>query len=162
LRRKKIVGDGGDRRPILPGDSSDGGAMEHPNGSIIRRFFEAHGTNDLVALIEVLAEDVIWHLPRGETQLSVNPTVVGLGALAEMSGRNFEASESTFRFDVERVFAGDAYAAAVTHNTAAAAGRSLDLRMVIQFKIDNGKIVEVWESPDDIDMFFSFWSAEHG
>jgi ketosteroid isomerase-like protein len=132
---------------------------EHPNGSIVRRFFAAQAANDLVTLVEILAEDVIWHLPRGRTRLSADPTVVGLGALAEMGGRNFEASEGTFRFDVEHVFAGDIYAAVVTHNTAAAAGKSLDLRMVIQFKLVDGKIVEVWESPDDVDEFFHFWSA---
>jgi hypothetical protein len=44
-----------------------------------------------------------------------------------MSGRNFEALEGTFRFDVEHVFAGDTYAAVVTHNTAEATGQSLGL-----------------------------------
>ena len=140
--------------------SGNGGTTaEHPNGSIVRRFFAAHVTSDLATLIEILAEDVIWHLPRGRTRLSADPTVVGLGALAEMSGRNVEASEGTFRFDVEHVFAGDTYAAVVTHNTAEAAGQSLDLRMVIQFKILDEKIVEAWESPDDIDEFLNFWSA---
>ncbi len=79
-----------------------------------------------------------------------------------MSGRNFETSAGTFRFDVEHVLAGDIYAAVVSHNTAAAAGQSLALRMVIQFKLVDGKMVEVWESPDDIDAFFNFWSAIDG
>jgi len=132
---------------------------EHPNGIIVRKFFAAQATNDLATLIEILSEDIIWHLPRGQSRLSADPTVVGLGALAEMSARNFEASEGTFRFEVESVFAGDTYAAVVTHNTATTAGRSLDLRMVIQFQLDHEEIVEVWESPDDIDAFFSFWRS---
>jgi uncharacterized protein len=132
---------------------------EHSNGSIVRRFFAAQATNDLEALVEILAEDVVWHLPRGGTRLSLDPTVVGLGALAEVAARNFEASEGTFRFELEHVFAGDSYAAAITHNTATAADRVLDLHMVIQFQFEERKIVEVWESPDDIDAFTNFWQA---
>jgi hypothetical protein len=90
----------------------------------------------------------------------VDRTVVGLRGLAEMSAQNFEASEGTFRFDLEEVYAGDTCAAAVTHNTAAAAGQSQDLHMVIQFEFDQGKIIEVWESPDDIDAFTDFWQAD--
>lgn len=134
---------------------------EHPNGIVVRRFFKAQAANDLATMVEILAEDIVWHLPRGGTRLNMEPTVIGLGELAEMSVRNFEASEGMFRFEVERVFAGDTYAAVVTHNTATAADRSLDRYMVIQFKIDDGKIVEVWESPDDIDAFTSFWRIIH-
>jgi uncharacterized protein len=133
---------------------------EHLNGSIVRRFFAAQAANDLVTLVEVLGEDVVWHLPRGGTRLSLDPTVVGLGALAEMSARNSEASDGTFRFELEHVFAGDSYAAAITHNTATTSDRALDLQMVIQFHVDDGKIVEVWESPDDIDAFTEFWQAD--
>ncbi|HEY6426553.1 MAG TPA: nuclear transport factor 2 family protein [Acidimicrobiales bacterium] len=132
---------------------------EHSNGNIVRRFFAAHAADDLETLVEILAEDVVWHLPRGGTRLSLNPTVMGLGALAEVSARNAEASDGTFRFEVDRVFAGDSYAAAITHNTATTADRALDLHMVIQFQIEDGKIVEVWESPDDIDAFTNFWQA---
>jgi hypothetical protein len=29
--------------------------------------------------------------------------------------------------------------------------------MAIQFRLENGKIAEVWESPDDIDAYVEFW-----
>ena len=99
----------------------------------------------------------MWHLPHGGTRLSLDPTVVGFDALAEMSARNSEASDGTFRFQLESLFAGDSYAAAITRNTATMAHRALDLHMVIQFHFEDGKIVEVWESPDDIDTFTDFW-----
>jgi len=89
--------------------------------------------------------------------LSSDPTVGGLGALAEMAARNWEASDGTFRFNVQEVFAGNEFAIAVSNNTANARGRSLDIRMAIQFRISDGQIVEVWESPDDIDAFYDFW-----
>ena len=133
---------------------------EHSNGSTVRRFFVAQAANDLTTLVDILAEDIVWHLPRGRTRLSLDPTVVGLDALAEMSARNTEASDGTFRFKLESVFAGDSYAAAVTHNTATTASRALDLHMVIQFQFEDGKIVEVWESPDDIDAFTDFWRTD--
>ena len=130
---------------------------EHSNASLVRRFFDAQAAGDLVTLLEILSEEIVSHLPTGATLLSESPTVVGLNQLAEMSGRNVDASDGTFRFEVERVFAGDHYAAVLTHNTAITSGRSLDLHMVIQFKLDEGKIVEVWESPDDIDVLLNFW-----
>jgi uncharacterized protein len=131
----------------------------HSNGTTVRRFFAAHAANDVATLLEILSADTVWHLPRGGTRLSDSPEVVGIDELAEMSARNFEASEGTFRFELERVFAGDSIAAALTHNTATAGGKSLDLHMVIQFRIDGGKIHEVWESPDDIEAFTQFWQA---
>jgi uncharacterized protein len=130
---------------------------EHANAKTIRRFFAAHAANNLETLVEVLAEDAVWHLPCGGTRLSDDATVRGLGALAVMSAKNIEASDGTFRFDVEAVFAGPTYGAVISHNTAAAGDRVLDLHMVIQFRFDNGKIAEVWESPDDIDAYVEFW-----
>jgi uncharacterized protein len=131
---------------------------EHSNAVVVRRYFDAFAAGDLATMVDLLSEQTVWHLPTGGTRLSQNPTVSGLSALYEMGIRNVEASEGTFRFDVERVFAGDQFAAVISHNTASANGRTLDLHMVIQFKLENGKIVEVWESPDDIDAFSSFWS----
>jgi hypothetical protein len=55
---------------------------------------------------------------------------------------------------------GPEYAAAVTHNTARTADRTLDLRMMIHFRLDEGKLAEVWECPDDIDAFVRFWGAQ--
>jgi ketosteroid isomerase-like protein len=130
---------------------------EHKNANTIRRFFTAHATNDLETLVDVIAEDAVWHLPCGGTRLGEDATVRGLGALAVMSAKNIEASDGTFRFDIEAVFAGPTYAAVISHNTASAGDRLLDLRMVIQFRLDNGKIAEVWESPDDIDAYVDFW-----
>ena len=131
---------------------------EHANAQLVRSFFAAHATGDLETLLRVLSPDVVWHHPRGGTVLSDDPDVVGLDQLGEVSARNMEASEGTFRFNVEKVFAGDRYAAVVSHNTAQAKGRALDLRMVLFFKIAGGQIVEVWEAPDDIDAFSAFWS----
>jgi uncharacterized protein len=130
---------------------------EHANATTLRRFFTAYAANDLETLVELLAEDAVWHLPCGGTRLSRESTVYGLGALAEMTASNFEASEGTFRFEVQGVFAGPTYGAVISHNTARAADRVLDLHMVIQFRFHNGKIAEVWESPDDIDAFIEFW-----
>ena len=129
----------------------------HANAEIVRSFFEAQAANDFDTLLKVISEDVIWHLPRGGTRLSGVEDVVGLGELAEMSARNAEASEGTFQFDVEQLFAGDQYAAVVSHNTARAGGRVLDLRMVIFFRITAGQIAEVWEAPDDFESFSEFW-----
>jgi ketosteroid isomerase-like protein len=131
---------------------------EHANANTIRRFFAAHAANDLETLVEVIAEDAVWHLPCGGTRLSEDATVRGLGALAVMSAKNLEASDGTFRFDIQSVFAGPTFAAVVSHNTATAGDRLLDLHVVIQFRLDNGKIAEVWESPDDIDAYLDFWS----
>jgi hypothetical protein len=48
----------------------------------------------------------------------------------------------------------------IIHNTAITASRALDLHMVIQFQFEDRKIVEVWESPDDIDAFTDFWRTD--
>ena len=130
---------------------------EHANANTLRRFFSAHATNNLETLVEIIAEGAVWHLPCGGTRLSDDATVRGLGALAVMSAKNIQASDGTFRFEVESMFVGPTYAAVVSHNTASAGDRVLDLRTVIQFRFENGKIAEVWESPEDFDAYVEFW-----
>ena len=46
---------------------------------------------------------------------------------------------------------------ALSNNTAETDDRSLDIKMAIQFRILDHQVVEVWESPDDIDAFYGFW-----
>jgi uncharacterized protein len=130
---------------------------EHPNARLVKSFFVAHAANDVDALVEILSEDAIWHLPRGGTRLSPDRTVVGLAALTEMSINNFQSSNGTFSFNVQEVFSGDEFVCVISHNTAQSDERTLDIRMAIQFRLVEGKIVEVWESVDDMEAFYEFW-----
>jgi ketosteroid isomerase-like protein len=130
---------------------------EHPNARLVKSFFAAQAAGDLDALVEILSEDIIWPLPRGETRLSLDRTVVGLAVLTEMGINNFQASNGTFCFNVQKVFSGDEFVSVVSHNTAQTDQRTLDVQMAIQFRLVENKIVEVWESVDDMDAFYEFW-----
>lgn len=77
--------------------------------------------------------------------------------LVQSTVANLTATDGTFQFNVQRVYAGDEYAVAISRNTAQAKGKLLDISMAISFKIVEGTIVEVWEAPDDIDAFVGFW-----
>jgi len=77
--------------------------------------------------------------------------------LVQSTVANIVASEGTFQFNVQDVYAGDEYAVAISRNTAQAKGRVLDIMMALSFRIIADTIVEVWEAPDDIDAFVHFW-----
>lgn len=48
--------------------------MAHPNEQVIQRMFEAYGRGDTATLRQVLAEDVVYHLP-GRTPMGGMPGV---------------------------------------------------------------------------------------
>ena len=132
----------------------------HPNAEIVRRFFEALSAGDLDASSALLDADIVWHLPCGETVLSERRDVRGLEELGRTTVANITASEGTFRFDVQEVYAGDEYCVAMSRNTARARGRTLEIQMAISMRVIDGRIVEVWEAPNDFDAFVRFWQVE--
>jgi len=85
---------------------------------------------------------------------------VGLDGLTASTVANLTTTDGTFSFDFGEIYAGDEYAVATSRNTARGRGKVLDIKMAISMRIAGGKIVEVWEAPDDIDAFADFWAGD--
>ena len=129
----------------------------HQNASTVQRFFEALSAGDADASTRLLSPDIVWHLPCGGTVLGAHRDLRGMEELVQSTVANITATNGTFQFNVQDVYAGDEYAVAISRNTAQAKGKVLDIRMAISFRIIDHTIVEVWEAPDDLDAFVRFW-----
>lgn len=132
--------------------------MTHPNAEIARRGYAAFATSDTDTLLNLLADDITWHV-GGDGPLS--GSYVGIHEVTNLLGQVFNLTGGTQRLDVHDVFATDDHIVAVLRETATRArdGAHLDVREAHIMRLDAaGKVVEFWDLPDDPgshDAFFS-------
>jgi steroid delta-isomerase-like uncharacterized protein len=122
------------------------------NKELVRRYQEAHNTNDLAALDAIVAADVITHslMPGVPSGLEGGKLVHGMVV----------AAMPDFRADIEDLIAeGDKVVARLTfHGTHTAgdfmgippSGRKFTFSATAIFRIANGKIVEHWGEEDSV------------
>jgi ketosteroid isomerase-like protein len=125
----------------------------HPNLTLIHSFFNAYANNDLDAIGTILAEDIKWHVP-GKHPLSGTKT--GVKQVLE-----FFQKLSTTSLQAEPIVMGvnDGYVIDCHRNWSdIESGENLNAMSCLLWKIENHKIVEVFNFPQDqhiVDAFFS-------
>jgi uncharacterized protein len=125
----------------------------HPNLKLINDFFQAYAKNDLDGIKEVLAEDIKWHIP-GSHPLS--GTKKGVTEVLE-----YFKSLSKGAFKAEPIVMGvnDGYVIDCHRNWSNIENaENLNNMSCLLWKIEQNKIVEVHNFPEDqhrVDSFFS-------
>lgn len=125
----------------------------HPNIALINNFFKAYAANDIEAISTIFAVDIKWHIP-GTHPLS--GTKLGVGAVLEY----FQLLHKG-HFQAEPVVMGvnDNYVIDCHRNWSNIEGReNLNNMSCLLWKIENGKIKEVYNFPENqqvVDSFFS-------
>ena len=131
-------------------------ARHQRNAELVRRFTDAQQGGDAAALMELLADDVVWHVP-GKNLLSRD--YVGKAEVASFWARARELSGGTVRIELIDVLGGDAYAVALVRVFAEREGRSLGGQFqAFTYRIDDGKIAEFWFMVEDRYAVDAFWS----
>ena len=82
----------------------------------------------------------------------------GLPALLKALEGVGQFTQGSFRFSVQSVLANANLAAVVSYNTAKHGSQSLDLMMVLLPRIEDNKVVEITEFPQQARDWLSFWS----
>lgn len=130
------------------------GAAE--NAAIMRRGYEAFNAGDINALTEIFDESAVWHAP-GRTSLAGDHE--GRDATFAYLGRLGQETAGTFRAELGRLLADDdGYVVGVQRSRAERDGKQLDVGNCIVFKLDDGRVAEVWEHFDDLYVWDEFWS----
>lgn len=125
----------------------------HPNLILINNFFQAYGSNDLPKIKEILAEDIKWHIP-GNHPLSGTKT--GIAAVMEFFQQLHKGA-----FKAEPIVMGvnDHYVIDCHRNWSnLEEGENLNSMSCLLWKIENNRIVEVFNFPEDqnkVDSFFT-------
>jgi ketosteroid isomerase-like protein len=128
----------------------------HPNAELVRRFHEAQQAGDAAGLMELLADDIVWHVP-GKNLLSRDYR--GKAEVAGFWSRARELSGGTVRTELIDVLGSDGYGIALVRVFAEREGKSLGGQFqAFTYRIENGKVAEFWFMVEDRYAVDAFWS----
>lgn len=128
-------------------------STSHPNLTLINRFFEAYGKNDIDSIKNILAKDIKWHIP-GQHPLS--GTKKGVDEVLLFFQKLNKAA-----FKAEPIVMGvnDSYVIDCHKNWSnLKTAENLNAMSCLLWKIENNRIVEVHNFPENqhvVDAFFS-------
>lgn len=118
-------------------------SIEHPNASTYRQTADAFRAGDVDRVAELVASDVIWHVPGSHAMAG---DVVGRDAvlewLAALSGLGFWLRE-------DDVFGNDQHVCAISVMGARRPCVDVQTRAISVFRYRDGQQVERWLYPDD-------------
>ena len=122
------------------------------DAAVVRRLYEARQGNDLEAASDLIAEDVVWHEPY-EYLGTLNGRVAVMDAIRQ----SMVETEGTFKLVVTDLLASDLHVVALVDFSAERHGGWMSGREIGVFRVDDGKIAEVWfytaEDPDAVSEF---------
>lgn len=126
---------------------------KHPNIELIESFFKAYSNADLEGMQRVMATDVKWHIPGNHPY---SGTKVGIPQLM-----HYLEKLSEYGFKAEQIVMGvnDNYVVDCHRNWSTSSGSPvLNAMSCLLWKIEENKIVEVYNFPQDqnlVDDFFN-------
>ena len=115
--------------------------MKNEVMQVFNTYTEALSRGDFEAAFETMADTIVWHM-GGESSLS--GLIKGKQALGERLGEFAKRSNGTFRVMTEWAASNDCFVAASVVSLAEKGNEKLDDPGIDLFKIENGKIQEVW------------------
>lgn len=122
------------------------------DAEVVRKLYEARQHNDLDAAADLIAEDVVWHEPY-----EYLGTLNGREAVMEAIRQSMVETEGTFKLVVTDLLASDLHVVALVDFSAERHGGGMSGREIGVFRVEEGKIAEVWfytaEDPDAVSEF---------
>jgi len=129
---------------------------EHANATMVRRLFQAFREGDLATISATIDDDVIWHFPGRKGGLAGD--YHGRDGIFRFLGLVMELSAGTFQLDLLDVVANDRRAVALFRGSGARNGRALDNPTCLHMRIEDGRVVELWEFVWDLHHVDDFWA----
>ncbi|KDE68848.1 polyketide cyclase [Fusobacterium necrophorum BFTR-2] len=117
-------------------------------------YTEALSRGDFEAVFETMSDNIVWHM-GGESPLSGE--IVGKQALGERLGEFAKRSNGTFRIITNWAASNDCFVAANVVSLAERGDEKLDDPGIDLFRIENGKIQEVWTFAEQQEAEDKFW-----
>ncbi len=115
--------------------------MKNEVMQVFNTYTEALSRGDFEAAFETMADTIVWHM-GGESSLS--GLIKGKQALGERLGEFVKRSNGTFRVMTEWAASNDCFVAASVVSLAEKGNEKLNNPGIDLFKIEDGKIQEVW------------------
>jgi hypothetical protein len=129
---------------------------EHPDSTLVRRGYEAFSRGDMATLSQLMTADVAHHVP-GDHPLAGH--YKGIDSVLQMYRRMGEETNGTLQVTLEGLFADGRGHVISTHRTRAERkDRGVDQRGGIFFTLVGGKVSDLDECVEDIEVENEFWS----
>jgi hypothetical protein len=129
--------------------------MAHPYEDLLRKGYEAATALDIETASEVLADDVVFHVPGNGP---ISGDYEGRDAVLGFFAKNHELSGGTSTIEIHDVAVTDDHAVVLQVNRAERNGKTLEARAVGVYHIRDGKAVEAWFFTNTQDENDRFWS----
>ncbi len=128
--------------------------MAHPNAELVGRGYEAFGRGDLDAVMELFADDIVWHIP-GRNPLAGDYR--GKEGVMAFFGKLMEETGGTFRLSVHDIAATDRHALVIVDNHLERNGKSYDSNAIHVWHLRDGKAEIFRAVPIDAYADDAFW-----
>ncbi len=128
--------------------------MDAPE-DVVRQWYQARARGDFDEAVEALATGVVWHIP-GRSPIAGDHR--GRAAVTATFQTQRERTGGTFHSELLDLVSSPDTVVAIVRNTARRGERMLDSRQVLQFRVEQGQIREIWIYVDDLYAVDAFWS----
>ncbi len=128
---------------------------EHPNVQIVRQSYDAFNNGDTEILAQLIAENVVWHVPG---RSSIAGDYQGRETTFAYFDRLHQLTNGTHQTELHVAVGDDEHVISVDHSTARRHSRTYDGNELVVFRFHDRRIVEAWQafmSPYAHDAFFS-------
>ncbi|MGP3923873.1 nuclear transport factor 2 family protein [Streptomyces sp. 8N616] len=129
---------------------------EHPDCTLVRQGYDAFSRGDMDTLGSLMTADVVHHVP-GDNIFSGHHK--GRDACLQMYRRLGEETSGTMQVELENVLADGRGHVMSVHKVRADRGdRGMEMAEGLFFTIVGGKITDIDECVEDIDVQNEFWT----
>ena len=129
---------------------------EHPNAARAREGFERFVRGDLPALLDLFADDAVWHVPGS---MALSGAHRGREAIVAFLRRTAELTGGTYRVELLWTVADESRLVAVYRACGSRPdGRELDIEQALLVELDGGRWRVVRAQPLDQAAFDRFWN----
>jgi len=130
-------------------------SVEQTNQALIERAYDAFATGDIPTVLEILAEDILWHVPgRGPLSRDYH----GHAEVLEFFGHFMELSEGTFRIAVDSVLTKDDRVIVLVTESAQRRTREWSSPQVHAWTIKDGRATVFRQFQGDQQTEDEFWA----
>ena len=128
--------------------------MQHPNAKLACTAWEAAACSDTETLSRVCSPDLVWHAsgrgPRSGLHRGLQDVFEYLAAIGDAAER--------FDSQLDHVLTGDNLVAVLFTVRGRRREKRLDTGFILVFRVEEGRIVEVWAVPRDQHAVDGFWA----
>lgn len=130
--------------------------QDHPSGKLLKDAHEAFQQGDLEALFGLMTPGCIWHMP-GDNVLAGD--FVGRDAVMQSFGM-LQANVDTYWAYPLDYFGSDDHVVLVALVRATKGAKSLETKECLLWRLDGGKLAEVWHMALDEKAWDAFFSGD--